>query len=324
MQSRLTREDVTSPAPLEGDGAWRAENATDRQQRPLGFGSTPEAGQPAPTDSGMAPPDLTLDAVPSTLIIPLAARASGGRYFPSFACSDAEASRLLRSLGVDVSAYLADRPTVLNVLWRTRLIQAAGRAFFARHPNAWGINLGCGLSHYFQWMDNGHNHWIDADLPEVMALRLAMDSPCSPRLRSATLDLTDPEWWQALHLPPEALDQPLFVVCEGVLMYLQPAQAQQVLAQFASRAPAGSRLVLDTLHQCAVGRAVWHSSVGRTGAEFYWGIRHPDELCACHPRLRLQQLHSVAECYGWFGRSADALWMPWLGAPLYGLAELAV
>lgn len=324
MQSRQTQEDVTSPAPLEGDEVRGPVNTSGGRQREHHLQPACEPGKRRATASGMAPADFPLDAVPSTLIIPLAARAAGGSYFPSLACADAEAARLLRSLGVDVSAYLADRPTVLNVLWRTRHIQAAGRAFFARHPNAWGINLGCGLSHYFQWLDNGQNHWIDADLPEVMALRLALDSPCSPRLRSATLDLTHPEWWQALHLPAQAFDQPLFVVCEGVLMYLQPAQARQVLAEFAKQAPADSRLLLDTLHQCAVGRAGWHGSVGRTGAEFHWGIRHPDELCASHPRLRLQKLRSVAECYGWFGRSCDALWKPWLGAPLYGLAELAV
>jgi O-methyltransferase involved in polyketide biosynthesis len=272
----------------------------------------------------VAPRTLPLHAVPSTLLIPLAARAAGDACFPHLACGDAEASRQLRHLGVDVSTYLADRPTVLNVLWRTRRIRAAGRAFFARHPHAWGINLGCGLSHYFQWLDNGRNTWVDADLPEVMALRRALDPPLSPRLRRAILDITHPQWWQALHLPRRALAQPLFVVCEGVLMYLRPAQARQVLAQFATHAPAGSRLWIDVLPQCAVGHARWHSSVGRTGAEFQWGIRHPDELCASHPRLRLLQLHSVAECYGWLGRGLDALWNPWIGMPLYGLAELGV
>lgn len=267
---------------------------------------------------------LSLHAVSSTLLIPLAARSAGEAYFPHLACDDAVAAQQLRSLDIDVGPYLADRFTVLNILWRTRRIREAGQAFFAQYPNAWGINLGCGLSHYFQWLDNGHNTWIDADLPEVMALRGTLNPPCSPRLRRATLDITHPQWWQALHLPQSALNQPLFVVCEGVLMYLQPTQVKQVLAQFASNAPAGSRLLIDTLHKCAVGRARWHASVGRTGAEFHWGIGHPDELCASHTRLRLRQLHSVAECYGWLGRGVDMLWNPWIGAPLYGLAELAV
>ncbi|MBS0293172.1 MAG: class I SAM-dependent methyltransferase [Proteobacteria bacterium] len=286
--------------------------------------TTSPVSQGPPLLTAEVPRRPPLHGVPSTLLIPLAARAAGDAYFPHLACDDAVAARQLRSLNVDVSAYLADRLTVLNILWRTRRIREAGQAFFAQHPQAWGINLGCGLSDYFQWLDNGRNTWIDADLPEVMALRSGLNPPCSPRLRRATLDITHPQWWQALHLPQHALDQPLFVVCEGVLMYLQPSQAQQVLAQFATHAPARSRMLIDTLHQCAVGHAHWHSSVGRTGAEFHWGIRHPNELCASHPRLRLRQLHSVSECYGWFGRGVDALWNPWIGAPLYGLAELVV
>jgi len=265
-----------------------------------------------------------LPAVPGTLLIPLAARAAGDASFPALACGDAEAPRLLDSLGADAGAFLADRPTMLNILWRTRHIRAAGQAFFTAHPQAWGINLGCGLSHYFQWLDNGRNTWVDVDLPEVMALRRTLLPPRGVRLRHARLDLCSPRWWHALHLPPRALEQPVFAVCEGVLMYLPPAQAHAVLEQFAAHSPPGSRLVIDTLTRWAVGHAGLHPSVGRTGAEFLWGVSRMDELASCHPRLRLERTHSVAECYGWMGSALEAFWRPWIGAPLYGLAELSV
>ena len=138
---------------------------------PLNFPPDP----PLPADDALAasPGVHELPAVPRTLLIPLAARAMGAGCFPHLACGDALATRLLQTLGVDVSAYLEDRPTVLNILWRTRHICRAARSFFVHHPHAWGINLGAGLSHYFQWLDNSHNTWVDADLPEVMALRRA-------------------------------------------------------------------------------------------------------------------------------------------------------
>ena len=103
-------------------------------------------------------------------------------------------------------------------------------------------------------------------------------------LRQAMLDLRNPQWWQALHLPRRALAQPLFMLCEGVLMYLQPAQVRQVLREFATQAPAGSRLLIATLSQCAVGQAGLHASVCRTGAQFHWGIRHMRELTDCQRR----------------------------------------
>ena len=100
-----------------------------------------------------------LPPVPSTLLIPLAARAHGGRYFPWLDCQDAVAPALLERLGADVNGTLDDLHTVLHVLWRTRAIREAGRTFFAAHPQALGVNLGCGLTHYFQWLAPRSSHW---------------------------------------------------------------------------------------------------------------------------------------------------------------------
>ena len=61
-----------------------------------------------------------------------------------------------------------------------------------------------------------------------------------------------------------------------------------------------------------------------SGAEFCWGVGRMAELAAVHPRLRLLREQSVAEGYGWVGIALDALWRPWLGAPVYGVATLGV
>ena len=271
------------------------------------------------------PRNRALTPVQQTLLIPLVARALGDALYPGHACDDAQAARLLDRLQVDGNAYLADRATVLNVLWRTRLIRAAAQAFFAEHAQAWGLNLGCGLSHYFQWLDAGHNTWVDADLSEVMSLRKPLLPAQPPRLRAATVDLQSADWWQRLRLPQRALAQPMFVLCEGVLMYFQPDEVRQVLQQLAQVLPSGSMLVLDTIARCGVGQAQWHASVGQTQAQFHWGIAQMQELTACHPRLQLRQSHSVAPSHGWMGVAMEAMWNPWgQSAPLYELAELLV
>lgn len=266
-----------------------------------------------------------LHPVPSTLLIPLVSRALGGRYFPWLDCHDAVANALVTQLGADVNATLDDLPTVLNVLWRTRAIKEAGRAFFAEHPQALGVNLGCGLTHHFQWLDTGANRWLDADLPEVMALRQQLLPLRCPRARHAEVDLAQPGWWKRLELTQRRRGAgPVLLVCEGVLMYLQPVQVHAVLAEFAQCAPPGSRMVLDVMTRQAVGCAARHASVGPTGAEFRWGVGRMAELAAVHPRLQLLREQSVAEGYGWAGIAMDALLRPWLGAPLYGLATLGV
>ena len=281
---------------------------------------------PSPTAGVLA--RAGLGAVSSTLLIPLAARARGDRYFPWLACEDAVAPEVLGRLGADVDALLDDLPTVLNVLWRTRAIKEAGRSFFQAHPRALGVSLGCGLSHHFQWLDNGSNQWLDADLPEVAALRAQLLPVRCARVRHAGVDITRPGWWRRLGLPhaqddgPQAA--PVFIVCEGVLMYLHPAQVQAVLRELAECAPPGSRLVLDVLTHHAVGRAARHASVGPTGAEFRWGVHRMAELADMHPRLALLREQSAVECYGWPAVAMELLCWPWLGAPLYGLATLGV
>ena len=266
---------------------------------------------------------MQLPAVPSTLLIPLAARAYGDRFFPWLACNDAVAAGVLQRIGVDASAYLADLPTVLNVLWRTQVIKNAAQAFFVDHPAGLGANLGCGLSHYFQWLDTGANQWLDADLPEVVQLRGHMLA-CGPRMRCTDIDIAQPGWWSRLGLPQGAQAPPVLVVCEGVLMYLEPVQVQAVLAEFARCAPRGSRLLIDVLTSWAVGHASMHPSVGPTGAEFRWGVAQMQDLADAHPQLQLLQTRSVSECYGWPGVALESLWRSWLGAPLYGMAMLGV
>lgn len=270
-----------------------------------------------------------LHAVPSTLLIPLVARAWGGERYPWLACGDHDARRLLACLDPRARAGLDDAPVVLNVLWRTRVLKEVAGRFFAAHPRGAGVNLGCGLSNPFQWLDTGRNTWLDADLPEVMALRQALMPAGTPRWRGATVDLRTPGWWARLGLPGAGAAgrqrrEPVFLLCEGVLMYLQPRQVQAVLAEFAAHAPEGSQLLTDFISYLGVGQARLVPSLARSRAQFHWGASQWSDFTAAHPRLRLLERHSAAECYGWWARLAEAGCEPLLGPALYGMALLGV
>ena len=265
-----------------------------------------------------------LQAVPGTLLVPLAARAWGGERFPWLACGDHEARRMLACVEPQARALLDDAPVVLNVLWRTRVIKELAGRFFAAHPHAGGVNLGCGLSHPFQWLDTGRNTWLDADLPEVMALRHTLLPARPPRSRQAPVDLREPGWWRRLRLPGHRADEPVFVLCEGVLMYLQPRQVRAVLEEFAEHAPPGSQWLADFISHLGVGHARQVPSLARSGAQFHWGARRWSDFTEAHPRLRLLERHSAAECYGWWARLAEAGGEPMLGPALYGMVLLGV
>ena len=277
-----------------------------------------------PPEPTLEPDCPRLDPVESTLLIPLAARAHGDQLFPHMAVHDAFAAAALAGLQADVSCFLKDKLSVYGVLSRTRLIQAMAADFFRRHPTGWGANLGCGMSCYFQWLDGGHNHWLDADLPHVMALRHELLPLQGPRHHQAELDLRQPHWWRSLGLPRRALGAPVLVILEGVLMYQSPAEVQAMLREFAHHAPTGSELVCDALSWMAVGAAACHPSVCHTQAQFHWGPRCMADFTRAHPRLCLQSEHSVLD-----GFSPACAWMCTLfratwGVSVYGVVRLGL
>jgi O-methyltransferase involved in polyketide biosynthesis len=254
-----------------------------------------------------------------TLLIPLAARANAAQLFPRLDVGDRYAADGLALFEDGANrSWLEDKASMHAVLVRTAILRDLARAFFARHPRALGANLGCGLSHYFQWLDTGRNRWIDADLPVVTELRARMPWPDQPHRHDCSVDLADEaHWWDMLGLAPKRDAAPLLLLAEGVLPYLQPAQVNALLRTFGDRAPAGSLLIFDAVCSLAVGWAGLHPSVGPTGAQFCWGPRALKDLTAPHERLRLLSEHSVMESYG-FPYAQAWPWFRWLaGVPFY-------
>jgi O-methyltransferase involved in polyketide biosynthesis len=262
-----------------------------------------------------------LEGLPRTLLIPLSARAHGPRIFPALNPDDRYAKALLSATGVQARHAPHDAPVVLNVLWRTQLIKRFGQAFFERHPQSTGVNLGAGLAHYFQWLGNGHNTWVDTDLPEVIHLRQSLIPQTSGRCHNTALDLKKVGWWQRLKGHTGQDGQPLLLVCEGVLMYLNASQVRVLLREIGDNAPEGSELLVDFVSPWGIdAQNHWAPDM----APFQWGAHNGLEMARMHPRLELIAQHSVAEAYGWGASWAELCGRPWTGGILYGLARLRV
>ncbi|MFM8590446.1 MAG: class I SAM-dependent methyltransferase [Limnohabitans sp.] len=262
--------------------------------------------------------------VPRTLLIPLVARAQGGPLLPTLDPQDRCAAQVLARSGVQVRELGNDMGMVVNILWRTRLIKQVASEFFVQNPQACGINLGAGLAQYFQWLDNGSNHWIDADLPKVMALRRRWIRQRARRCHEQALDITQAGWLSHLHSRLPHPHGPWLVVCEGVLMYLQPTQVRAVLRELAEQAPEGNELLCDFISPLGIGHAGLSSSMASAHAEFHWGAHNGAEIAALHPRLELLAQHSVSEAYGWGASLVEFGCSPWIGGPVYALAHLRV
>ena len=263
----------------------------------------------------------SLGNVSRTLLIPLVARSSGGSLFPNLNPNDRYAEYFASSLNASLKSFVGDWTTVLNVLWRTGLIKDLGAKFFKQHPHALGVNLGAGLSYYFQWFDNQQNEWLDLDLDPVIKLRQLLFHAQPPHYKQRAFNITTPGWWKKLGLPNKKSRQPVFLILEGVSMYLDAAQLKTILQEICDQAPAGSELVMDFISEISIGKAFLHPHISEAGAEFTWGTNHIEELAVTEPRLLLQSQHSITEAYGNTARWMERFFSPWIGGPAYGLAH---
>jgi len=261
----------------------------------------------------------TLKGVPYTLMIPLVARARAREYFPNDYIADPTAETILKKIGKTGDEFMNEM-TVRAVRDRTQIFRDCAADFFKRNPKSTGASIGCGLSNYFQWLNNGTNKFVDADLPEVMEVRRQLLTPINDRHRFLDLSLTSPNWWDELSLPNE----PVVIIIEGVLMYLKPEEVAKVLHTFGERAAPGSELLFDHMCWLAVGQAQKHSAVMKhTNAEFAWGIRKIEELTAPHTRLRL--LPQKRRMSGNFLRvNFERVFQTVTSVPFYGIARVGV
>lgn len=240
------------------------------------------------------------------------------------AVNDHNAARALARMCDDGQQWLRDRQSVYSTLARTQRFRDQARDFLIRHPNAQVVNLGCGLSDYLQWIDNGQMRMTDADLPEVMEIRREILPKSNERHALVELDLTSADWWESLGLPASREADPVFLMSEGVFMYLEPATVNAVLTTFGERAPAGSVFTFDAMCWLAMGRAKHHTSVKHTAAEFNWGPRKLADLTAPHSRLSLQSKAQVMGGYSLFYKLLQPTFHAVTGVPFYAVYTLVV
>lgn len=265
-----------------------------------------------------------LTGIPRTLLEPLAARANAAAAFPMLDPQDRYAQDLLSAVGAEVQTSVSDAPAVVSVLWRTALIKRLGREFFNRYPQSLGINLGAGLAHYFQWLGNGKNSWMDVDLKQVIDLRQSVIPKLPAHCCTQAMDITSPGWWGRLSLDNLDRKHPVFVICEGVLMYLLPSKVRQIIQEIGENAREGSELVLDFVSPLTIGPTGIRIHHETPDAPFNWGAHNGLEIAHLHPRLELLSQHSVSEAYGLGASWAEMCWQPLMGGPVYGVAHLRV
>ena len=227
---------------------------------------------------------IKLSGVPQTMLQTVYARAkeSSGRG----AIHDAKAEELIEKLDYDFS--LADKDTAMRsgVIARTIVLDKLTKSWLAKHPGAVVVNIACGLDTRCYRM-SGYSHWYNLDLPETVAVRekLLPESGTISQIAMSAMD----DWGGEI----SEQTVPVLIVIEGLTMYLNTKDVQQIFAVISSRFEKATVFV-ETMNPMIVKRFK-EKSIEGSHAKFTWGVKNSSALAALLPDFRFVEEHSLCE-----------------------------
>ena len=227
---------------------------------------------------------IKLSGVPETMLQTVYARAkeSSGRG----AIHDAKAEEIIEKLDYDFS--FADKDTAMHsgVIARTIVLDRMTKEWLASHPDAVVVNIACGLDTRCYRM-SGNAHWYNLDLPETMAVRekLLPESGTISQIAMSAME----DWGSEI----SEQNVQVLIVIEGLTMYLNAKDVQQIFAVISSRFSQAT-IFVETMNPMIVKRFK-EKSIEGSHAKFTWGIKNGKALAELLPGFRFMEEHSLTE-----------------------------
>ena len=227
---------------------------------------------------------IKLSGVPETMLQTVYARAkeSSGRG----AIHDAKAEEIIEKLDYDFS--LADKDTAMHsgVIARTIVLDRMTKEWLASHTGAVVVNIACGLDTRCYRM-LGNAHWYNLDLPETMAVRekLLPESGTISQIAMSAME----DWGSEI----SEQNVQVLIVIEGLTMYLNAKDVQQIFAVISSRFSQAT-IFVETMNPMIVKRFK-EKSIEGSHAKFTWGIKNGKALAELLPGFRFMEEHSLTE-----------------------------
>ncbi|MEM9217731.1 MAG: class I SAM-dependent methyltransferase [Cyanobacteria bacterium P01_F01_bin.150] len=254
---------------------------------------------------------VNLGPIQETLLIPLLGRAVETKKGNGL-IKDEKAVSIVESLDYDFSKW-AKAKSLFGATVRTRMFDKDVQAFLAQHPTGTVVEIGCGLNTRFERLDNGQVRWFDLDLPDSLALRRRFFQD-EPRRTMIEASILEPTWIE----PVFSTGGPWCFVAEAVLIYLDAAQVQQVIAQIANHF-LGAWLLTDTTSAKMVDGQANHDAMKHMSSEswFRWRCDDPLEI-ETWASLKLVQSRTFMDADDEIVACAPlkmqlfVRWLPWL------------
>ena len=227
---------------------------------------------------------IRLSGVPETMLQTVYARAKESRG--RGAIHDAKAEEIIEKLDYDFS--LADKDTAMHsgVIARTIVLDRLTKAWLGAHPGAVVVNIACGLDTRCYRM-SGYAHWYNLDLPETMAVwvKLLPESGTISQIAMSAME----DWGSEI----SEQNVQVLIVIEGLTMYLNAKDVQQIFAVISSRFSQAT-IFVETMNPMIVKRFK-EKSIEGSHAKFTWGIKNGKSLAELLPGFRFMEEHSLTE-----------------------------
>ena len=179
----------------------------------------------------------TLTGVSETALLTLQVRASEARR-PDSILEDPMAIKLVDSIEFDFAKFGPTRRQ--DMALRSLAFDQATRKYLMSHPAATVVALAEGLqTSYYRIETSGVSdqfRWLTVDLPPMTELRGKL-LPESDRVTVCAQSALDYSWMDQV-----AIDNGVFITAEGLLMYLQPSEAMELISECAKRFPGGAMM----------------------------------------------------------------------------------
>lgn len=179
----------------------------------------------------------TLTGVSETALLTLQVRASEARR-PDSILEDPMAIKLVDAIDFDFAKFGPTRRQ--DMALRSLAFDQATRKYLVSHPAATVVALAEGLqTSYYRIETSGVSdqfRWLTVDLPPMIELRGKL-LPESDRVTVCAQSALDYSWMDQV-----ADDNGVFITAEGLLMYLQPSEAMELISECAKRFPGGAMM----------------------------------------------------------------------------------
>jgi len=210
----------------------------------------------------MSQSTVQLSGVPRTMILTLRGRADEHDR-PNRLFQDEHAAAWIKSLPWDSELEKFYNP-LAQVHWAVRAKQfdKVTERHIASYQSPMVVELGAGLSSRYYRVGKGRSTWIDLDLPVVTEIRQQLDTETSEHqfIRSSVMDF---DWMDVL---PKRDPESILFLAEGLLMYFDIDELQQLINQMRSNFP-GATLVMDVVGNSAKKAG---SKLAQLGSPMKW------------------------------------------------------